>query len=231
MIAIRNNLSLINKLSKPVLFNKAASNYTVQKMSLLTISSSIIDGLKKSEIIPEVIDNFEPKGLLTISYGKDKEVAMGNTLKVDETQQLPKFQFTNNSNLKFNNNDKFTIVLTDPDAPSKTDKKWSEFCHYIKSELSFNAKDLQQGDDFFSSELDVVNDGKELIPYMGPGPPKGTGKHRYVFLFYKQSGSGLTTPSDRPNWGTGIPANGVKQWAEQNKLQLLAINYFYAENK
>jgi phosphatidylethanolamine-binding protein (PEBP) family uncharacterized protein len=31
-----------------------------------------------------------------------------------------------------------------------------------------------------------VNKGTVLAPYMGPGPPPGTGHHRYVFVVFKQ---------------------------------------------
>jgi phosphatidylethanolamine-binding protein (PEBP) family uncharacterized protein len=76
--------------------------------------------------------------------------------------------------------------------------------------------------------------GKEILPYMGPAPPEGTGKHRYVFLLYKQDPAALlTAPKDRPNWGTGVPSSGVRDWIKKNggKLQLLGVNFFYAQNE
>jgi len=34
--------------------------------------------------------------------------------------------------------------------------------------------------------------GEVLAEYVGPAPPKNTGKHRYVFLLYKQNQGAIT---------------------------------------
>lgn len=31
-----------------------------------------------------------------------------------------------------------------------------------------------------------VSKGDEVVEYIGAGPPKGTGIHRYIYLIYKQ---------------------------------------------
>jgi len=219
----------------------------IQKMSLLTISSSIIDGLKKNEIIPDVVDeSFEPKGLITVSYGAQNEVALGNTLKIEDTQSKPQLQFTFNytnqsskeASSKISDHiqdtDLFTLVLTDPDAPSRTDKKWSEYAHFITTNILLKNEDNASADsDFFSTDLSLDKQGHEILSYQGPAPPPNTGKHRYVFLLYKQPNgkTDLKPPSDRPNWGLGKPGAGVREWASENKLELFAVNFFYAENK
>ncbi len=243
-------LNSFNLLKRPIINNyhhpiiKSQILYT-QKMSLLTITSSIIDGLKKNEVIPDVInDSFQPKGLLTISYGGSNEVAMGNTLKVGETQTKPKFQFTFNSPSssdtsakiqdQIKDTDLFTLVLTDPDAPSRSDKKWSEYAHFITTNILLKNQSNSSADsDFFSTELNLDQQGDEILSYVGPAPPEGTGKHRYVFLLYKQpqGKTDLKPPTDRPNWGLGKPAVGVDEWASENGLELFAVNFFYAENK
>ncbi|ODV94644.1 hypothetical protein PACTADRAFT_50510 [Pachysolen tannophilus NRRL Y-2460] len=219
--------------------NKLSFNYQ-SRMNLLTISNSIKESYIKHGIIPDVIadKNFDPKGLLIISYGKDKEVTLGNTLAVDETQSLPKIAFTLNvsdkNGFEVDTNDAFTLVLTDPDAPSRTEKKWSDFCHYVVSDLKLNPISTSEvGDNVKNLTTDLEFDkGTTLIPYKGPGPPPGTGKHRYVFLFYKQKkGVSPKPPSDRPNWGTGIPAFPAEKWAAKYDLELLSANFFLAQNK
>lgn len=203
--------------------------------NLVTISSSIVEGLKKHDVVNDVLDEFTPKGLLSISYGKDKDVVLGNTLPVAETQEVPTIAFTLNTDTEeaqashFSpESDYFTLVLTDPDAPSRTDKKWSEYAHYIKTNLKLVNKDPDH--DFLSAELDLGSD-HTLLPYEGPGPPPKTGKHRYVFLLFKQKEAIKPEPlSGRPNWGTGKPAVGVKNWASQFGLEPVAANFFYAQN-
>ena len=48
---------------------------------------------------------------------------------------------------------------------------------------------------------DVLS-GDVLVPYQGPTPPAGTGKHEYIFQLYEQP-CGLTTGltvKNRPQW-------------------------------
>lgn len=206
-------------------------------MNLMTISQSLDESFTKHKIIPEVVDKFETQGLLTIEYNDKDKVTLGNTLKVDNTQNVPTIQFTinaGNQELAFDisKDDKFTLVLTDPDAPSNKDHKWSEYCHWIVTDLPLNeAKD--ESPESLSTILDYSK-GKELLPYVGPAPPPKTKKHRYVFLLYKQDPSAtLSAPPDRPTWGTGVAGSGVRDWISKNggKAQLLGINFFYAQNE
>ncbi|VEU20350.1 DEKNAAC101107 [Brettanomyces naardenensis] len=211
-------------------------------MTLVTISDSIKDSLTKSEVIPTVIHDksFTPKGFLTIKYDTDKEVAMGNTIKPADSQNRPRIDFTLNlpsdssTELKISKDDKFTLVVTDPDAPTKGDEKWSEFCHYLSINVQLNVFDSEKPDNSSSagSQLTTTDiKGVDLLPYIGPGPPPKTGKHRYVFLLYRQSpGFVPISPEGRPTWGTGVPGSGAAEYAEKYHLTLFAVNFFYAQN-
>lgn len=95
--------------------------------------------------------------LLTISYGNNLEVAMGNTLKVSETQKLPDFHIAFNAEGEAEptiltagadsssastasvDSATFTLAVTDPDAPSRTDKAYSEYLHYLVTGLKLKA--------------------------------------------------------------------------------------------
>jgi len=68
--------------------------------------------------------------------------------------------------------DFYTLIMTDPDAPSRAEPKFREFKHWVLVNIPGN--DLTSGD--------------AIAEYIGSGPPQGTGLHRYVFLLYKQSG-------------------------------------------
>lgn len=245
-------------------------------MGLVTISDSIKDALYKSEVIPTVIhdEQFTPKGFLMIQYkNSDKEVTMGNTLKVADTQEKPIVHFTLNlsddhkkssdkdadtgakgasagsgagsaSSNQIRSDDRFTLVLTDPDAPTKGDEKWSEYCHYLVRDIKLNeftladtaasasASATKNDIDSFGEKLTTVDlQGEELVPYMGPGPPPKTGLHRYVFLLYRQQRNKKPEPpADRPCWGTGVPGSGAAEYAAKCGLELYAVNFFYAKN-
>uniref|UniRef100_A0A8C9U7U0 Phosphatidylethanolamine-binding protein 1 n=1 Tax=Serinus canaria TaxID=9135 RepID=A0A8C9U7U0_SERCA len=65
----------------------------------------------------------------------------------------------------------YTLVLTDPDAPSRKDPKFREWHHFLVTNM--------KGND--------VGSGTVMSDYVGSGPPKGTGLHRYVWLVYEQA--------------------------------------------
>lgn len=227
-------------LSKLPLNRTTPSTFFKQSaMTLITISQSLDEAYTKSKVVPEVVDQFDTQGLLSIEYGPTELVTLGNTLSVEGTQKIPKIQLTLKSPTQdgkiesIGENDKFILVMTDPDAPSYTEKKWSEYLHWLVTDLKLPHSTNSNGEPEISHFIDV-SEGRELVPYMGPGPPPKTGKHRYVFLLYKQDPNAgqLTAPKDRPNWGTGVPASGVRDWIKKNApaSKLLSVNFFYAQN-
>ena len=82
----------------------------------------------------------------------------GDFLKVSETQKEPKIK------INVNANDLYTLILFDPDAVGGT--------HIHLSIINITNNDIKTGN--------------IIIPYKGPAPPPGTGKHRYIFGLYKQ---------------------------------------------
>ena len=54
----------------------------------------------------------------------------------------------------------------DPDAPSRSDPKWGEWRHWVV--FNIPGADLAKGEEWWA--------------YVGAGPPKDTGLHRYIFL-------------------------------------------------
>jgi len=224
---------------KPTLISNPSYHINSRRM-LLTISQSLDESYATHKIVPDVIDKFETQGLLTIEYDNDTTVTLGNTLKVSKTQLKPAIQFTLNSPNQdgtvepVDENDKFLLVMTDPDAPSNSDHKWSEYAHWIVSDLQFKSEQASEDSPASITHMLDYNNGVELMPYMGPGPPENTGKHRYVFLLYKQDPDAkFVAPSDRPNWGTGIPKSGVRDWIKKHgaNSKLLSVNFFYAQNE
>lgn len=172
--------------------------------------------------------------LITISYGENLQVTMGNTLKPSETQTRPVIHTT------FSDDDgpgdltqrlessTYTLVLTDPDAPSRGDKSFSEYAHHIVTGLKLNSDSENNGSDF--AAIDFSN-GNEILPYMGPAPPEKTGKHRYVYILYKETqASPKVYEGDRARWGSDIPGTGVKSWAAKHGLVPVAANFYFAQN-
>ena len=69
-----------------------------------------------------------------------------------------------------NENDWFTLVMIDPDAPSREIPSRRHWRHWLVTNIS--------GGDAAT--------GEELTAYAGPSPGSGSGPHRYVFILYKQ---------------------------------------------
>lgn len=114
-------------------------------------------------------------------------------------------------------NTTYTVTLTDPDAPSRGNPKWSEMCHFIATGLVLSSSADANCADVQLSEL------KDIMPYKPPGPPPKTGKHRYVFLVFAPANGtseplNLTKPEERQHWGTGKERHGVRNWANANGL-------------
>lgn len=99
-----------------------------------------------------------------ITYPSGVEVNLGNELTPTQVKDLPTVEYTADPN-KF-----YTLVMTDPDAPSRIEPTYREFKHWVVVNIPGN---------------DVVK-GENLAEFVGSGPPMGTGLHRYVFLVYEQ---------------------------------------------
>ncbi|KAH8908525.1 PEBP-like protein, partial [Coniochaeta sp. PMI_546] len=191
--------------------------------------------LQKAEIIPTVIDDFLPILILDVEWSKKNYASLGNTLKPKKLQDAPSVTLKGpaESTDACGSNIQFIITLTDPDAPSRDNPKWSEMCHWIAAGISTPAElDLGTGKcaGVTLTKLD------EIMPYKPPGPPEKTGKHRYVFLVFAPANGTtdelhLSKPSDRKHWGGGKEGHGVRDWAHENGLVPVAANFIYAQNK
>lgn len=182
--------------------------------------------LKEHEILKDVLPalgtSFKAQGTIEAQYAKPEvNVQYGNELKPSETQELPVVTYNAINPLDLDAT--YSLVVTDPDAPSRTVKTYSEYCHYVATGIKF---DNAQGG--------VVSDkGKVVMTYVGPGPPKDTGLHRYIFMLFKEPAgkTEFTAIKDNFCWGYGIPGSGIKRWSEENDLELLAVNFFYSQNE
>ncbi|KAI1482478.1 PEBP-like protein [Daldinia eschscholtzii] len=193
--------------------------------------SKVQHELKKAEIFPTVIDEFLPSFLLDAEWPSGERTELGNTVKVDDVQDEPTIAVRQSHSSSLSDEKRsgvtYTITITDPDAPSRDNPEWSEFCHFIATGVGVS-----------SSETTALrlSSLKDIIPYKPPGPPPKTGKHRYVFLLFAPANGTtdplhLTKPEDRKHWGTGKARHGVRDWAGENGLEPVAANFIYAQNE
>ncbi|XP_077417343.1 phosphatidylethanolamine-binding protein 1 [Vanacampus margaritifer] len=111
----------------------------------------------------------EPSRPLVVKYGSVEIDELGKVLTPTQVQTRPtciEWEGCDPGKL-------YTLALTDPDAPSRKNPKFREWHHFLVVNMKGNEP----------SSGDVLSD------YVGSGPPKGTGLHRYVWLVYSQAGA------------------------------------------
>jgi len=106
----------------------------------------------------------------------------------------------------------YTLMLVDPDAPSPKAPTMRCWLHWLVINVVEND----------------VNKGEEIVPYNPPTPPQGSGKHRYVFLLYKQAKRIADGGSIRVSRGKF----DVNLFAQKQQLDnITGINYIKTENE
>ncbi|KPI43557.1 Carboxypeptidase Y inhibitor [Cyphellophora attinorum] len=190
------------------------------------VANTIRDTLKDNEIIGDVLDDFEPSYALDIVYPKHHEVvSLGNDIPVKHVQHRPTFTFRSINPAALSTNKTFIIALTDPDAKSRMNPKWSEMCHWLINITKISV-DGPRGNAY------ALKQTGELKGYKPPGPPPKTGPHRYVFVLLEgDKDAAASEPKDRQHWGYGKPRHGVRDWAKENNLNIVGANFFFAENE
>lgn len=116
-------------------------------------------------VVPDIITT-APSSILEVSYKSGVKVDNGNILTPTQVKDMPTVKWNADPSAFY------TLCMTDPDAPSRKDPKFREWHHWLV--VNIPGGDVAKGD--------------TLSEYVGSGPPKETGLHRYVFLVYKQSG-------------------------------------------
>ncbi|KAK7748529.1 carboxypeptidase Y inhibitor [Cytospora paraplurivora] len=127
--------------------------------------TAVTDELKEAEIIPTVIDNFLPSLLLDVNWSSSDFASLGNTLKPKKLQDEPSITLTRPPTPRdvcySATNVTYTVTVTDPDAPSRHDPKWSEFLHWIATGLVVSDT---TGSSCLSRHTLSLTDLKDLVP-------------------------------------------------------------------
>jgi len=166
--------------------------------------------LVTEKVVPDVIDAV-PKHTVKVEYSKGVEVHDGNVLTPTQVQDSPSTITWKNKEDSF-----YVLCLTDPDAPSRTSPKYREWHHWLVGNIP--------GDD--------IAKGDTLTEYVGAGPPKGTGLHRYVYVVYKQPEGKITFDERRLTNRSGDHRGNfkVRDFAKKYALgEPIAANFFQAE--
>ncbi|RZB39108.1 D2-like [Asbolus verrucosus] len=161
-----------------------------------------------SKISPDVV-NTAPQHLLKVEYKKtNKEARLGNELAPKDVRDAPEVTYTSDPHAFY------TLVMTDPDAPSRKNPSSREWNHWLVVNIP--------GSD--------VAKGEVLTEYVGSGPPRNTGLHRYVFLLYKQPEKLTFDEEHKSNTNGNRSKFSTEDFAKKYKLgNPVGGNFFEAQ--
>ncbi|XP_064550377.1 protein D3 [Drosophila montana] len=121
-------------------------------------------------LVPDVVDEAPPQDKLKVNYAGQLAVQEGNELTPTQVKDEPLVTW-NSEEEEGDDSALHTLLMVDPDAPSRAEPKFREILHWAVVNIPGNQ----------------LNEGQTLVEYVGSGPPQGTGLHRYIFLLYRQS--------------------------------------------
>ncbi|KAH0838705.1 phosphatidylethanolamine-binding protein [Lanmaoa asiatica] len=195
-------------------------------MPVLDPLSAVTTAINEAGIIPDVISDktpFSPSALLVVKWPTGKEAMLGNTLTPIDTADEPSVSFTPMQSFAVASDVGYTLVMTDPDAPSRGDPKMGQWRHWIVMGLKAPAlSTLDTGD------LSARVTKQATTPYYPPAPPRGTGPHRYVFLLYQEPSVDFSIPTHAREYKSG-PKDRAKwnaaSFAERYGLELVGCMF------
>ncbi|KEH17361.1 putative phosphatidylethanolamine-binding protein [Medicago truncatula] len=162
-----------------------------------------LEPLSVGRVIGEVVDIFNPSVRMNVTYST-KQVANGHELMPSIVMNKPRVDIGGEDMRSA-----YTLIMTDPDAPSPSDPHLREHLHWMVTDIPGTTD---------------VSFGNEIVEYENPKPVIGI--HRYVFILFKQRGrQTVRSPSSRDNFNT-------RRFSQENNLGLpVAAVYFNAQRE
>lgn len=195
-----------------ILITKKSQKYTIylklQKFTKIYLFF-LSQAFKTHGVVPDVL-KIAPPGKVSIIYkNSGKEVNFGNELTPKQVKEIPEVNYEADEDAYY------TLIMTDPDAPSRQNPKSREWQHWLVVNIPGH---------------NVAN-GQTLSEYVGSGPPKNTGLHRYVFIVYKQNGKiNFNEPHRSNTEGRTRGKFSAEKFAEKYNLgKPCAGNFFQAQ--
>lgn len=161
----------------------------------------VIEALKREKLIPEVIpESFVPSILFSIVYPGGNEVILGNELLISQTVDEPEISFTP-LNMPVEQADSegdevtYTLVLFDPDVPTRADPQFKTFRHWVVRILMARVISDTHDDGQITGLKSPASTSATtassaalkihppVTPYRPPGPRPESGVHRYSMSY------------------------------------------------
>ncbi|KAF5800488.1 putative phosphatidylethanolamine-binding protein [Helianthus annuus] len=161
--------------------------------------------LVAGRVIGDVVDQFTPSVRMEVAFNPQYPVVVnGHELKPNLVTSKPSVNIGG-----VDMRSSYTLVMTDPDAPSPSDPYLREHLHWIVTDIPGTTD---------------ATFGREIVSYEKPKPVMGI--HRYVLLLFKQRArQSVRPPVSRDRFNT-------RAFSQENDLGLpVAAMYFHAQRE
>ncbi|XP_077507481.1 protein D1-like [Amblyomma americanum] len=173
-----------------------------------SLSEADLNIWRTSGLVDDLTLDGAPRLLLEVKYDSKTLTKPGETLTPKEAAKAPSLTLKGTLHCK----SPYALLMVDPDARSRACPMYRSWLHWMVVNIGNTA---------------TFQDGQEASPYLGPGPPNGTGPHRYAFLVYCQGGTRLNAaevaPKDKKNFDVDKFALTMASTVPD------AGNFFYSE--
>ncbi|KAI6672320.1 hypothetical protein NL676_000226 [Syzygium grande] len=144
--------------------------------------SRLIEPLSVGRVVGDVVDIFTPTVKLNVIYNSNKRVSNGHELMPAVIVSRPRAEVGGDDM-----REAYTLIMTDPDAPSPSDPRLREHLHWMVTDIPGTTD---------------ASFGREVVSYETPRPAVGI--HRYVFVLFKQRGRQAVAgaPASRDHFNT-----------------------------
>eukprot|EP00123_Amoebidium_parasiticum_P013082 comp21757_c0_seq1/m.30833 comp21757_c0_seq1/g.30833 ORF comp21757_c0_seq1/g.30833 comp21757_c0_seq1/m.30833 type:complete len:217 (-) comp21757_c0_seq1:380-1030(-) len=156
---------------------------------LLILYTATMTPPKEHGLIPDVFPEAFAAPLLSVTFGTHVLKA-GEELTPEQVWDQPTISIP-----LAEPDSLYTIVMTDPDAPSRAEPKFREFLHWVV--VNVPGGKLEQG-------------GDTIAEYIGSLPPPSSGLHRYVLAAYKQPAK--IDPASEPHSKANADTSKRRSW-------------------
>lgn len=128
------------------------------------LDTTSLKNVLTQKIVPEIIDKC-PERVLQVDFPSSGLTAkMGNLIKPAQARTAPNFRY------EADPDQLHTLLMIDPDSPSRANHNLRNVVHYLINNIPGND----------------VKSGEIAVEYVPPCPFPEAGKHRIVYLLYKQ---------------------------------------------
>ncbi|KAJ3573246.1 hypothetical protein NP233_g2548 [Leucocoprinus birnbaumii] len=201
----------------------------------MSITTDLVTTLSKNEIIPDVLpqslsETFTPTTIFTVVYPSNVETDLGNTVVRSNVLEEPEVRITPLNAIPGieggrEKEVRYTLVMTDPDAPSRVEPKYRQWRHWVITGLQIPNVQPQNA----TEVVYAVKTKAATTPYWPPGPPPGTGLHRYTFLLFEEPEGGVSVPHGAVEYGAKLEERrswNAMKFADEYGLKLVGANFF-----